>query len=115
MYQPIVPGSSLHRTCIELYQRHHNAGTGTCAACDQPTPCFVRNHAALVLRTAGDDPHRYDEHRPVGQRPDPPALGAATPRPPATGHPSLATPGVTGFHLGGHGRRAHVAYTEYER
>jgi hypothetical protein len=30
-------------------------------------------------------------------------------------HPSIDTPGVTGFAVGGYGRRADVPYVDYER
>jgi hypothetical protein len=73
MYQPIhvIPGSNLHRTCIELYQRHANAndGSGRCAACAHQSPCPVRQHAALVIRAAGEDPRWYDGQVRSGQHP----------------------------------------------
>ncbi len=109
MVQPsfIRPGSDLHRACIGLYQRHQdlNDGSGRCATCGYKNPCSTRRHAALVIRATGEDPRWYDEQGPHPSHPP------ASPHP----HPSLDTPGVTGFAVGGRGQRAHVPYMDYER
>jgi len=114
MVQPsfIRPGSDLHGACIELYQRHRDRddGSGRCATCGGPTPCPVRRHAALAIGAAGEDPRWYDRQFSSAQAPD---LGAAQPA--VARHPSIATPGVTGYAVGGRGRRADVPYFEYER
>src|SRR3989442_1086923 len=149
MYQPIgtLPGGSVHRTSVELYQRHVDQGDGRCAACGLPTPCSARRHAAVVIRAAGEDPRWHDERLPAGQRPAPGALQATgeAVQPPATAsswrpaplpaplppepateswaphkpsaarHPSIGDPGISGYAVGGHGRRADVPYIEYER
>jgi len=89
-----LPGSVVHRLCIEMYLQHSDNGAGICARCGYATPCPVRRHTASVIRAAGEDPHWYDArasvlpHRPT----DPPARG------------------VEGYSLGGHGRRADVPY-----
>jgi hypothetical protein len=114
MVQPsfIRPGSDLHRACIELYQRHRDRGEGSgrCATCGGQTPCLVRRDAALVIRSAGEDPRWYDGQLSSAQAPNPAAAQPAVAR-----HPSIATPGVTGYAVGGRGRRANVPYVEYER
>ena len=117
----IRPGSNLHRANVELYQRHHQLsdGSGRCATCGDRTPCPARRHAALVIRDAGEDPRWYDGQLPSSQRPASLAsapTGTWQPAPlPVAHHLTLDTPGVTGYALGGHGRRAEVPYFEYER
>jgi len=107
VYQPIttLPGSDLYRTAVALYQRHRvSGGDTTCGVCGQPAPCPARRHAALVIRETGEDPRWYDEQ-----------LVRQHQVPTAHQHPSLNTPGVTGFAVGGYGRRADVPYVDYER
>lgn len=95
-----LPGSNVHRLCIQLYQRHYGQEHGRCAVCGQPFPCVVQRHAALVIHAAGEDPRWYEGRSPADPRP-------------RTANPTPA--GVTGYHLGGHGRRSDVPYVEYER
>jgi len=57
---PGLQGSLTHRLSTEVYQRHHDIGTGICAVCGQRTPCPARRHAASVILAAGEDPRRYD-------------------------------------------------------
>ncbi len=140
----IRPDSNLHRTNIELYQRHHDLGDGTgrCATCGLSTPCPARCHAAAVIRGAGEDPRWHDGHllrqAPPAQT-HAPHVAAMTPlsvdhpqqsfaglaprscqlpvQPPVSPQPhsSLDTPGVTGFAVGGKSGRANVPYFDYER
>lgn len=109
-------GSVLHKLCIKMYLRHHDAGTGTCALCGHPMPCPPRQHSASVIVAAGEDPRSYDAqawrapprdavsvHADKGHRSDQPAEGAALPA------------NVTGYRLGGVGRRVNLRHYEYER
>ncbi len=90
-------GSNLHRTCIELYRRHHDPdhGNGWCPTCGQQTPCTSRRRAALVIRAAGEDPRWYDDHLPSALDPNPalPMIGEPWPSQPR--YPASAPrPGV---------------------
>jgi hypothetical protein len=67
---PGLQGSPTHRLSAEVYQRHHDIGTGICAVCGQRTPCPARRHAALVILAAGEDPRWYDA-RPYQDAPIP--------------------------------------------
>jgi len=133
----VVVGSTFHRTSVELYQRHADRGDGSgrCVTCGQPTPCPARRHAARVIQAAGEDHRWYDRRLPAvqaqaprvdeavtatGVRLTPPLAGLDSgawlpSQPPIHSHPSIDTPGVSGFSVGGHGRRADVPYVEYER
>jgi hypothetical protein len=113
-----LPGSVTHQLGVEVYLRHDDAaiGTGTCALCGHRTPCPARRHATSVIEAAGEDPRRYDPRASVG-----PVRNAGSPRA-EDGRPSdhRASDGglpadVTGYALGGVGRRADVPYREYER
>ena len=105
MHQPIrtLLGSALHRTNVELYQRHDEAqdGSGRCVTCRQPTPCLPRRHAAAVILAAGEPPQAYDRQAPPAHHPGripPPVPDPCRPRyPPPSSHPPLATSGVTGY------------------
>lgn len=57
---PTLPGSELHRLCVEVYLRHHDIGAGICTQCRQRAPCLPRRHAASVVMASGEDPRRYD-------------------------------------------------------
>jgi hypothetical protein len=134
VYPPIttLPGSDLHRTAIALYQRHQVVDDhARCGACSQSSPCTARRDAAAVIAAAGEDPHWYDGRLPEGnaQLRDPAPLvsedHASQPnacfaqswRPaqlPTKPKPSIDTPGVTGWSVGGIGR-ADVPFVEYER
>lgn len=105
-------GSPMHRTAVGIYLRHHDAGTGVCAQCGHRAPCAAGRHAAAVIVAAGEDPRGYRGHplpRPAAsdlhreRRPGPGAAKAA------------AQMEVTGYRLGGVGRRADVPYVGYER
>lgn len=109
-----LPGSGTYKLSVEVYLRHREAEKGSCGACGRVAPCPAQRHAAAVIEAAGEDPHWYDE------RPDPP--GNASELRPMERHPASRPaqnaglpPGVTGYHVGGLGRRADVPYQEYER
>jgi hypothetical protein len=86
-----------------------------------------------VIAAAGEDPHWYDSRLPGNEAPPggpAPQVGedhagqrfaSSTrqtwlPAPsPTKPKPSVNTPGVTGFAVGGYGRRADVPYVDYER
>jgi hypothetical protein len=111
-----LPGSVTHQLGVEVYLRHDDAGTSTCALCGHQTPCPARRHAMSVIAAAGEDPRQYDPRasassgrnagsRPVedGQRFEQMARDGGLPT------------NITGYALGGVGRRADVPYHEYER
>src|SRR5262245_38576215 len=104
---PSLAGSTVHEANIELYQRHRNDGTNRCAACGHPIPCRVAHQAAQVICTAGEDPHWYDGQL-VAQSAAPYAQPVIQPSP-------ITTREIIGYPVGGHGRRAIVPSTPYER
>jgi hypothetical protein len=99
---PIRRGSALHRTCVELFQRHRGGSDGLCGSCQEPVPCSSRIFAAGAIEMAGDSPQIFDEPQPG------PELRVAAPgggdaeRRAVLPAPSAA---VTGYALGGAGRR----------
>ncbi len=139
MYQPIatLPGSDLHRAAIDLYQRHRDGDDGgRCSTCGQIAPCPASRHASAVIAAANDDPHRYDRRLAddelqsedasrhaagrdyEGRRSQPFVSFAQSWLPaqlPPRPHPSIDTPGVGGWHVGGVGRRADVPYVDFDR
>jgi len=113
---PGLRGSLTHRTSAELYQRHHDVGSGACTTCGNPTPCPARRHATSVIVAAGEDPRSYDArvshgvspagdtpHREEGHRQRQPELNAEN------------SPTHTGYHLGGRGRPASPEGFFYDR
>ena len=138
MYQPIatLPGSDLHRTAVAIYQRHYTDDSGRCPACGGQAPCRARQHASTVIAAANEDPHWYDRRVPdnlasaIGLAPPPasqqhderssqPFVAFAQSWPPVPlstkPKPSVDTPGVTGWPVGGVGRRADVPFVDHER
>jgi hypothetical protein len=111
-----LPGSALHKLCVEMYLRHQGAGAARCAQCEQPTPCSPRQRAASVIVAAGEDPRSYD---PQAWR-SPPG-GAVSVRADNGNRSDQPIDGdaisvrVIGYHLGGVGRRTDLPYHEYER
>jgi hypothetical protein len=108
---PNLDGSSLYLLCVELYETHHDAGTGFCSKCGFPAPCPARRHAAFVIAAAGQDPRRHDGHAGPGRVP-----GGRAPyqqdRPP-TVRAAVAVPRhVEGYPVA---RRAAAPYPDYER
>jgi hypothetical protein len=87
---PGIRGTTLHQTAVDLYRRHHGGLDGLCGWCGRPSPCSSRVLGASVIETAGEDPRRYDA---------------------ADGTPV----GVTGYRVGGLGRRSEVPQFDYER
>ena len=70
-----LAGSGTHLLAVEIYRRHHDAGTGLCATCGNPMPCAPQRHALSVLHAAGDDPAAHqapDRPDPRGHHPEPP-------------------------------------------
>jgi hypothetical protein len=80
-------GSPVHRLAVDVYLRHRDAGNGVCGACGCRMPCVAGRNARAVIEAAGEDPSGY------------------------RGLPAH----VTGWHLGGVGRRGDVPYMEYGR
>ncbi len=85
---PSLRGTVLHQAGVDLYRRHDSGPAGLCGWCGRPSPCSSQVLGASVIATAGEDPCRYD-----------------------TGTPTA----VTGYHLGGFGRRSDVPQFDYER
>jgi hypothetical protein len=103
----------MHQLAVEVYLRHHDAGSGACAECTGRVPCPARRHAALVISTAGEDPRWYDMQALAGQRGA--AKGHRPDQPTQDWRGSAVHGGVEGYAVGGRGRRADVPYVEYER
>jgi hypothetical protein len=59
-------GSITYHLAVEAYQRHVDAGHGSCAWCGRETPCTARLHAAAVIEAAGGSPREYDRHAADG-------------------------------------------------
>jgi hypothetical protein len=103
---PSLNGSHTFRLAVEVYQRHHDAGTGACLACGHRAPCLPRRHAASVILAAGVDPRGYD---------------ASSRLPPGGGHhPPVSevnddTLPYEGFRLGGRPRPLSAEGYRYER
>lgn len=52
--------ASVHAVCVAVYQAHYGDSTGSCVACDQPSPCRTRGQALKVIQAHSDDQLRYD-------------------------------------------------------
>jgi hypothetical protein len=87
---PSLRGTALHQAGADLYRRHRGGPDGLCGWCGRPSPCSSRVLGASVIEAAGEDPRRYDTDE---------------------GTPAA----VTGYHLGGLGRRSDVPHFDYER
>lgn len=105
---PTLPGSDLHRLCVEVYLRHHDAGTGVCKQCGQRAPCLPHRHAASVLMASGEDPRWYDGQ--VAQ----PGGASGTDHATEDGGVPAESRRVQGFAVG-RAPRADVPWFEYER
>lgn len=103
---PSLSGSHTYRLAVEVYQRHHDAGTGVCLVCSHRAPCLPRRHAASVILAAGVDPRRYDAspRLAVGDRHKAPVPDV-----------NDATLPYEGFRLGGRPRPLSAEGYRYER
>jgi len=111
---PGLRGSPTHRLSAEVYQRHHDVGTSTCAVCRQRTPCPARRHAAWVILAAGEDPRRYDA-RPHQGPPSPTAApGLDEMRGQERPHPGESLP-YAGYRVTGRARPLGSEGFFYER
>ena len=110
-----LPGSDVHRLCVEVYLRHHDAGTGACAQCGCPARCPTRLHAASVIVAAGEDPRWYDAQASADPRRNAGPFGAGDGRRSDHAARDGVPANVEGYRVGGRVRRADVPYQEDER
>jgi hypothetical protein len=106
----ILPGSNLHRTNVELYERHRSSDDGRrrCAACGEQHPCQVRRFATTVILASGENPRWYDEHALPTQ-----ALPVEAPT--ITISVAAPTPTFAGYPVGDDRLRAAISHETYER
>lgn len=114
--EPVIPclrGSLTHRLAVEVYRRHHDAGTGVCLVCGYRTPCLVRRHAASVILAAGEDPRWYDDSRGGGSERADAQTRDAVREPDRMVHGD--TPPYAGYRVTGRTRPLGEAGYRYER
>ena len=102
-------GSSTHRLSVDVFLRHRDNGRGMCILCGCRVPCPAGWRAAAVIQAAGEDPRCYAS-LPAGEHT---SDGA---RKVDQGYGRVAVPAdVSGYRVGGVGRRADVPFFCYER
>jgi hypothetical protein len=113
---PGLRGSLTHQVSTDLYQRHHDAGSGTCVTCGHATPCPAQQHATSVITAAGEDPHSYDTRSPHWTDPSVDHQDGEADRREHQPEPDVQTsPTHTGYHLGGRNRPVHPQGFSYDR
>jgi hypothetical protein len=112
---PGLQGSPTHQLSAEVYQRHHDIGTGLCTVCGQRTPCPARRRAASVIQAAGEDPRWYDA-RPYQGEPSPAgAPGPGEARGQERSHPGGNSLPYSGYRVSGRTRPLGSEGFFYER
>ena len=99
---PGLWGTAMFELSVIVYDRHRDAGGGSCVACGHRVPCPARRSAAAVVFAAGDAPHS-DE-----------VSGTARLLSPSN-HQSEQIPAEVGFAVTGRNRILPSAGFSYER